>query len=316
VTPGLAGPALWSTPEWIADATSWMDSALAAAGLRRTGPVTQPHLRGWGTVLTAPTGQGPVWLKAPAPRTAFEVPLYELLGRLVPDRVLTPIAVDLDRDWLLLPDGGPTLHDLSGGDAELAEILPRYGELQRDLAGQVETLLASGLADMRAHAMPARFEEALEVARRRAAGEDDRAAIEAVAAMRPEFTEWCRRLAASPVPSSLDHNDLHPANVLADGTRFYDWGDAVVAHPFASMLVTLNFVEDVPRLRDAYLEAFTDLAPRAELVAEVELACRVSKAARVLVWERGLAADPTGFERAPLLSLLAVANPSWLALEP
>ncbi|OLF15142.1 phosphotransferase [Actinophytocola xanthii] len=314
MTPEPTGIATWSTPEWMAGAVSWMDTELAAAGLRRTGPVTQPHLRAWSTVLTAPTGQGPVWLKAPGPRAVFEVPLYELLGRVVPDRVLTPIAVDLDRGWLLLPDGGPTLHAAGAGDAELAEMLPRYGQLQRDLAGEVDALLAIGLTDMRASAMPARFEEALEVARRLTADEEDRAAVEAVAALRPEFTEWCHRLAASPVPSSLDHNDLHTANIFADGTRFYDWGDAVVAHSFASMLVALNFAADVPRLRDAYLEPFTDLAPRAELVAEVELACRVSKAARALVWERALAADPTGFERAPLLTLLAVGDPSWLTL--
>jgi hypothetical protein len=316
VTAELFGIAVWSTPEWVAGALSWMDNALAAAGLRRTGPVSQPHLRAWGTALTAPTQRGPVWLKAPGPRNMFEAPLYGLLSRLVPDRVLTPIAVDLERGWLLLPDGGPTLRELATPDPELAEILPRYGELQRDLAGQVDTLLAFGLADMRASAMPVRFEEALEVAHRRAADEADRTAVDAVAAMRPEFTEWCRRLAESPVPPSLDHNDLHPGNVFAGGARFYDWGDAVVAHPFASMLVALNFVQDVPRLRDAYLEAFTDLAPRAELVAEVELACRVGKVARALVWERALAAGATGFERAPVLSLLAVGHPGWLALEP
>ncbi|MCT2582876.1 aminoglycoside phosphotransferase family protein [Actinophytocola gossypii] len=303
----------------MTDVLSWMDGRLTAAGIARTGPVVEHRVRAWGTVLTAPTDRGPVWFKAPGPRTVFEVRLYEVLAAVVPDRVLTPIATDPERGWLLLPDGGPTL---DGDLTVLAEVLPRYGALQRDLASHVDSMLAVGVTDMRPAAMPARFDEAVEVARSRAESPDDHAAIDEVVASRPEFVSWCDRLAASPVPSSLDHNDLHPANVFADGTRFYDWGDAVVAHPFASMLVALGvprLVHDlddaaVHRLRDAYLEPFTDLAPRAELVAEVELACRVAKPARTLVWDRALAAGDGGFRRAPLDTLLALREPDWLAL--
>jgi len=304
-------------------AIDWMDDRLAAAGIVRTGPVPEPRVRAWGTVLTAPTDRGPVWLKAPGPRTVFEVGLYEVLAAAVPDRVLTPIAADTERGWLLLPDGGPTL----GGDLDtvlsgLAEVLPRYAVLQRDLSSHVDSMLAAGVTDMRPTAMPARFDEAVEVARSRADHPADDAAIDAVVALRPEFLTWCDRLAASPVPASLDHNDLHPGNVFAAGTRFYDWGDAVVAHPFASMLVTLGILRVVHdlddatlhRLRDAYLEPFTDLAPRAELVAEVELACRVAKPARALVWERALAAGDGEYRRAPLETLLAVGVPDSLAL--
>jgi hypothetical protein len=78
--------------------------------------------------------------------------------------------------------------------------------------------------------------------------------------------------------------------------RFYDWGDSVVAHPFASMLFTIAIVRErlgigagdpvVTRLRDAYLEVWSDLAPHRELVAEQELSCWVGKVARALSWER------------------------------
>ena len=48
------------------------------------------------------------------------------------------------------------------------------------------------------------------------------------------------------------------------------------------------------RARDAYLEVFTDLAPRQELVETLELASHVAKIARVLTWDRALRAarDP------------------------
>jgi len=314
-----ASPEVWSSSAWLAEATSWVDGRLSAAGIARTGPVTQPRVRAWGTVLTAPTDQGPVWLKAPGPRTAFEVPLYELLARLVPDRVLVPIATDTTRGWVLLPDGGPTLGE-SDRDTVLTgleQVLPSYAVLQRDLASHVDELLGFGVADMRPAAMPARFDEAVAAARGRTGDE-----VDEIVPLRPEFVSWCEELAASPVPPSLDHNDLHPYNVFAEGTRFYDWGDSVVAHPFASMLVALGFLRrvlDLPepvlhRLRDAYLEPFTDLAPRATLAAEVELACRVAKPARALVWHRAIPLDDDGdFARAPLETLLATRE-DWLSL--
>jgi hypothetical protein len=291
-----------------------MDDRLAAAGIARTGEVRREKVRSWGTVLTAPTTRGPVWFKAPAKELTFEVALYGLLGRVAPGRVLTPIAADVARGWLLLPDGGPTLSDTADVVGGLAKVLPVYGQLQRDLASHVDDLLAAGLADMRPAAMPSRFEEALAVAER-IAEPADRAALAEVAELRHTFGAWCARLVESPVPASIDHNDLHAGNVFANGTSFYDWGDAVVAHPFASMVVALRSLRAfgvgprdpaVARVRDAYLEAFTDLAPRAELAAEVELACRVGMPARALVWERALRAEtePTKFTRAPLETLL------------
>jgi hypothetical protein len=326
------GVAAWSSPSWLAGAVSWLDSRLMAAGIERIGEVTQPHLRPWATVLSAPTSRGQVWLKAPGPGTRYEVPLYQLLARVVPDRILRPIAVDVDRGWVLLSDGGARLLDVRGradfGDL-LVSAFQHYGQLQRELAPSVPELLAAGVADMRAEVMPARFEEAADAARRRHGAGDH---FERALAMRDTFRSWCRDLAAGAVAPSLDHNDLHLGNMLTgspDGrARFYDWGDCVVAHPFASMLVGLGMlpyflevaVDDpiLDHLRDAYLEVFTDLAPRAELVAELELACRVAKIARVLTWERALQAqgdEETDYADAPLRTFLSILARSHLATD-
>jgi Ser/Thr protein kinase RdoA (MazF antagonist) len=143
---------------------------------------------------------------------------------------------------------------------------------------------------------------------------------------------WCARLAASRVPPSLDHNDLHPWNMLGDGAgavRFYDWGDSVVAHAFAAMLVPLGVMRhhlgvypDDPRLlraRDAYLEVFTASAPDEDLVATLEVACRVAKIARVLTWDRALQAAREQGEKlddswaaAPVETLASLLDESYL----
>ncbi len=210
----------------------------------------------------------------------------------------------------------------------MAVALDRYGRMQRDLAPHLDELLATGAHDMRPAIMPERFEQALvaaseHVERRGSAA--DRHALERLEALRPTVARWCELLDRMPGAPSLDHNDLHPGNVLTDEhgdvghARFYDWGDAVLAHPFASMLATLQFMRtyagsdgtQIRRLRGAYLAAFADLAPAAELIETLELACRVGHIARALTWERAIRADP-GFdeqwERAPFDSLVALLD--------
>jgi hypothetical protein len=281
----------WSSETWLAGATAFID-----AHVKRTGAVEQPHLRPWSTVLRAPTASGPVWMKAAGPGTAFEAGLYALLSEVAPWAVLTPLAVDVGRGWILLGDGGPPVSEIVGA-------MPAYARLQRTLAGHVDALLSLGVADMRAEVMPRRFEQALEAVAPWADAHDEAERLARLAELRGDVEQWCERLAAAPGSPTLDHNDLHAFNVLA-GPRFYDWGDSVVAHPFASLLVADGSDE-----RDAYLGGFADLAPRAELEATVELAVRVARIARCLVWQRAVDALPVADDtwvKAPFYTLVAL----------
>ena len=307
---------------------AWIDERLAEAGLERTGEPEEHSMRPWASVLRVPTSGGPVWLKATGPQARFEVGLYELLERVTPSAVLTPLGISVARGWFLLPDGGPSFGDRLEGAAlveAIAGALPVYARLQRDLSAHTDELLALGVSDMRPEVMPARFEEAAEVVRayvERRGDESEGEQLDQVIRMRETVAGWCERLAGGAVPPSLDHNDLHAWNILGEGTdvRFYDWGDAVVAHPFASMLA-LGWVpmsdSARERLRDAYLGPFADLAPHGELVEELELACRVGKVARAMTWHRSVSAyAPDEVEErwlsGPAESLFSLLEDSWL----
>ncbi|MDD7933903.1 phosphotransferase [Actinomycetospora straminea] len=291
------------TPGWRDEVLAWIADV---TGLRPVGEVTQRH-RAWSTVLRVPTADGPVWLKEPVTGMAAEVGLHALLARVAPDAVATPLAVDVERHRLLLPDTGPSVRD-DGSDpsAALTAALPRYADLQRRLAPHLAAMAALGVPDATPPALPARYAEAVATI-----GGPDRTA---------EVRAWADELAGT-VPSSLDHQDLHAGNVLADG-RFADWGDAVLAHPFASLLVALGSLRRrlqvttddvaVTRPRDAYLEVFTDVAPRDRLVHLSRVACRAAVVARALTWTRGASADPR-FVDAPRETLAALGDPDWLA---
>ncbi|MFN8112312.1 MAG: phosphotransferase [Solirubrobacterales bacterium] len=315
------GVEFWSGERWPVAATAWADEVLAASGRGRTGPAVLHRAFPWSAVLRIPAGAETVWLKASAPATAFEVPAYAVLAAAVPDRILTPLAADPERGWLLLPDGGPPLGERSeDAAAVLAPALAAYGRLQRRLEDHVDAFLAAGVPDMRPEVMQERFEEALLYAMEAPGADED--AITRVAALREPVAEWSAELASSPVPPSLDHSDLHPFNILGevDEPLFFDWGDSSIAHPFAAMFVPLDLAgpEHHDEARDAYLGAFADLAPHDRLLDDLDLARRLAQVARALTWERGLRATrergeqtEEKFENAALETLLELAAETY-----
>jgi hypothetical protein len=211
--------------------------------------------RPWATVRRVPLGGGVAWFKACAPVQAFEPRLTATLADRWPDRLPEVLAHDRARAWLLLGDAGDPLG--VGGDPEpWLDLLSRYAELQRGEAAHADGHLHDGVPDRRIASFPALYEATLgrELPLRSA----DAARLRAFA---PRFGELCARLAARGVPETVQHDDLHGANVYhRDGTlRILDWGDACVSHPFLTFYVTVVHLELSPgdpwlaRLRDAYL---------------------------------------------------------------
>lgn len=312
----------WASAAWRDAAVAWAAEALAARGRRVTGEVQQPHLRPWSTVLRIPTDDGPVWLKANGPGTAYEPALLAALGAWRRHDVLVPLAVDIGRGWSLQPDGGPTLRSVQADAPDAAawtRILQQYAVLQRALEPRVDDLLAIGVPDVRPSAVPRLFDALIDddeaMLRGRPGGladEQDRH----VRAARADLVAWCAELDAGGVAPTLQHDDLHDANVLiGDGYRFFDWGDAAIAHPFGSLLVCLRSVAHradpgrvaLARLRDAYLDGWTDLLDLPALRRQATLAMRVACIGRALAWRRALDGAPT-----PGRAEWREAVPGWL----
>src|SRR5205085_8206388 len=94
----------------------------------------------------------------------------------------------------------------------------------------------------------------------------DDAARRRLRSLVPEMDRQARELRSSGIGSTVQHDDLHDANVLVrEGQALvFDWGDASLAHPFLSLGVLLEFSAEragvatghpaILRLRDIYLE--------------------------------------------------------------
>ncbi|AVT29041.1 hypothetical protein C6361_05520 [Plantactinospora sp. BC1] len=283
---------------WRAESDAWITDRLAERGIAATAPVQSVRVRAWSIVRRVETSAGRMWFKANVPTNAFEAGVVEALAELVPELVVAPLAVDRGRGWFLGPDGGTILRELTGrpDPARWAELLRTYAGLQRAMAPHADRLVRLGVPDLRPARMPAALAGLLADPTVRLA-EPHRAAL---VALLPEYDSWCADLDADGLPASIQHDDLHDGNVFvgAAGMRFFDWGDACLAHPFGSLLVALNVAADqlgvdpagpeLSRLRDAYLEPWTDLRDRADLRHSVRLALRVAKVGRAVSWQRAL----------------------------
>ncbi|HKF75689.1 MAG TPA: phosphotransferase [Candidatus Dormibacteraeota bacterium] len=260
------------------------------------GTMETVHERPWATVLRVPVAGGVAWFKGCAPVQAFEPRLTaELFGRW-PDRVAEVLGYDEERGWLLLADAGRPVGVWGNPPEAWLAALPLYAELQLGEAAYAHDHLAHGVPDLRLATLPARYDELLQL--------DLPLELEEVSQLQrfaPRLAELCDELAAYDVPETIQHDDLHHANLYARGSsvRVLDWGDASISHPFVSLVVTFRFLEEraklapgdawFGRLRDAYLEPWGR-----DLVAGFALAFRVGTFARAIAYTRqrvGLSSD-------------------------
>jgi hypothetical protein len=259
-------------------------------------------VRPWATALRIPTTDGPVWFKAAIPTLAYEPAVVQLISRRRPDLVPELLAADLGRGWMLTADGGERLRELVERERTLdrwLDVLPRYAELQLAQGADGDGFVSLGVPNRSLAGLPGEYQALLE----RMPGEFDGTV--------PRVAELCAGLGSLGLFETIQHDDLHDGQVFVRDGRylFFDWGDACVSHPFFSMSVTLqgniawglDDVEgsvDVTPFRDAYLEPFTSLASRPELVVAMEAALRLGWVCRALNVERfALALDPPDRER-------------------
>jgi hypothetical protein len=277
----------WRDAGWLAQAQEWIDSRLSELGLDRAGPIEQSHVYPWSTVLRVPTAAGSIWFKANEHALRHEVAIVERIAARRPEVAPTLLAADATVGWMLMSDAGEPLRTVVEREQSLDrwyDVLPLYGSVQRDLAADVDHLLAAGVPDLRLATLPVAYEQLMD---RIGAEPRFREAATMVIDLRDE-------LAGYGLPELLQHDDLHDGQVFLRDGRYLllDWGDACISHPFFTLSVTLegvlawglddmeNSVDTAP-FRDAYLTAFTGHDP-GDLIAAARIATRLGWACRAV----------------------------------
>lgn len=267
----------------IIAAEEWIREYVEPAGAIET-----THERPWATVMRVPVAGGVIWFKVCAQVQAFEPRLTAELYRRWPDRVTEVLGVDEARRWLLLGDAGVAAGKRGNPPEAWLEALPLYAELQKGERACALDHIGHGVPDLRMAALPAGYERLL--------ASELPLAIDDVHQLRDyatRFADLCAALAALGIQESIQHDDLHMANLYLQGGkhRIVDWGDSSIAHPFFSLVVTFRFLEEVNdlspddpwfrKLRDAYLEPWGS-----GLEETFEIAIRVGWFAHAIAWTR------------------------------
>lgn len=253
-----------------------------------TGPIEVAHQRPWATVLRVPVTGGAVWLKACGEVQAFEPRLTAALSRRWPDRVTELLSYSEENRWMLMADGGAPVGEQGNPPERWLAALPAYAELQRGEALNADDHLAHGVPDLRVSTLPTRLDELL--VRELPLDSIEMARLRAFASM---FQQLCEELCAYGISDSIQHDDLHHNNLYerAGRLRVLDWGDSSISHPFASLVVTFRFLEEVTglnpddtwfiQLRDAYLEPWGK-----DMREAFALALRIGAVAHACAWAR------------------------------
>lgn len=254
------------------------------------------------TVWRVPASGGDAFFKADHILPPPEAVVLTRLTRRWPERVAPVVAVDEARGWTLTGDVGAMRIDETDTES-WCHAVRCFAEMQRDSGMPAADWLRLGVRDMRGERLWAAMARML----------DDEAphlepAVQArLHERRPTFEAACAALAEDDIPATLVHQDLVAVNVAIRGGDpvFLDWSDTVVGHPFFGFDRLLDACwEDADRkaaVVDAYLDAFTGVAPPTVLRDSFRNVSRLRVLYEDVRWHHEIAASPAGSEHAALL---------------
>ena len=296
---------LWHDPNWQKQAHEWIRSESERNSIQIRGDIEQNHAYAWSTVMRVPTNAGTLFFKATAGETIFEIALTEKLASWFPDCMPELVAVDSDRGWMLMRDGGTPLRASIRPKKDVSPwepVITRYADLQIALTGHVEEILALGIPDHRLEKLPSLYEKLLADEASLMIDQEKGltlAEVDEIKEKLSRFKEICAKLTSLGIPETLNNGDFHDGNVLVKDGRitFFDWGDATVTHPFVtlrtffvSMEISLDLEEDAPPtpemtdLLDRYLEKWHTFAPRKNVLKAYLLSKPVASIVKILLW--------------------------------
>jgi len=289
----------WAHEDWYDEAAEWCRARLTALGRTVTGPVEQVYARPWSCTLRVPTSAGFAYFKAVVPCFGHEPPLAEALAVWFPDDVPAVLAVDRARDWMLTADFSP-YEEMVPTDERFdafAGAVRRYVELVRAAGPRADELVALGCPDRRLAVVPALFEDLLtdgEILRVDREGGVTAAEYDGLLEFARGLPDVCDRLAAYGLPETVQNIDFWHGNIAftPTGPVYYDWSEAVVAHPLAALRMFLfgarfrnpDAAEVRNRLLDVFLGCWESYAAPEELREAYRLAQPIGIIARALCW--------------------------------
>lgn len=314
----------------VAGLLDWLNHALPPkfGSMQQIETVKQ---RPWSQVYRIRAVGGIVYFKICGIDRQHEV---ELLQWLEPEHAMIipeVIALDAEKGWILMADGGVPLRELSQPEAYCdctATLLSDYAKLQKYSLAHTDTLLKIQLPDHRLSRLPELVKNLLITGTRKEWF--DQTLSNQVMDTLPNMKQLCQDLSGTAYSAALEHGDLHTGNILikAGQPRICDWGDAWVTHPFCSLFPLLQasfsperilaFSPETEKLINAYLEPWKQFAPLETLQSQFIKALYIGIVLRALNIANALVqADEPAMRRwSPCIAELLIQWVQWSPQNP
>ena len=223
---------------WIEDAQQWIQSSIHHHEVIFTGEVRQLNGGGAFCLLRLGTRFGPAyWIKGVGEPNDHEFAVTSFLAKHCPEYLPRIVAMRSDWNAWVMEEFGSSLHN-SGSLDDFKRAVYRLADLQKQLAGKSEELLAARCADHRTEVLSSHIDEIIDYL--------DGAMVQQTSTKVPPLStsrlheigvvlhHACLKLEELQIPDTLIHNDISPGSILGNGTDcvFTDWCEAYVGNPF------------------------------------------------------------------------------------
>ena len=213
-------------------------------------------------------------------------------------------AVDIERGWMLMRDGGVQLRQSIRATQDITSwdpIIRLYADVQAGASRHLDELLAAGVPDYRLAILPGLYQQLLADEGSLLIDQEKgltSAEWQTLRDMATRFERMCIDLAAYRIPESVNHGDFHDGNVLVRAGRvtIIDWADACLSHPFMSLrtffisieislkLDDYAFTPDMSALLNRYLESWEGIASKEALTSAYRLSRPVASIVKAANW--------------------------------
>jgi hypothetical protein len=298
----------WERPGWYSTASAWIEESAARIRLPLIGPIEQVKSAwSWSSVLRAPTATGMLYFKANYPRSLSEPAMIEALARRWPCNVPRIVASDHLQHGMLMADFGP--ERLSTRPvARWQSAVRRFGGIQRECAADVPGWERIGVPDRRIAVLKQCTTTLLDDPAFVSVPTSGETAVPTLtpdehtrlAALAPTLQALRDELGGIGIPDSIVQMDFREGNIAMRNRQpiFYDWSDTVISHPFFSTCRMLDYIwpsktdhsrrlhwrERRRRIRNAYLEVWSECAPPDKLLHTFRLARQLSSLFLAIRW--------------------------------
>lgn len=240
-------PTPFGKPGSLARLQSWVQQALQPSGLAVGTGFVQLNADKRFSLVRFETEKHAVWFKAVGEPNIREFPLTVALSELFPEYLPHLFATAPQWNaWLADEVPGVRLSDRDDTDA--------WASVARDLAGlQVsslpwkEQIMECGSRDIRSDVLLAKvapfFAMLRELMEAQTNSLPPRLSDRDLTQLESDTRDALSDLHEDDMPDSLGHLDLNPGNIIvsATGTKFLDWAEASVGHPFLTLAYLLEY---------------------------------------------------------------------------